>query len=234
MKLIIANWKATKTRTEVLNWWNTFSQGQFTQKAIDVVICPPSPYLFLLYDLLKNKSFPFPISVGAQDISRYPGGRYTGEVTAAMLQGVITHVFLGHSERRRWLGETSQDVAEKARRALDHDMTPLVLFSRENCREQLTQFDDTELRDIVLMYEPPEAISELSGPIGKGQSAALEDVEDMVNTVKTLAPESKITYGGSVKRSNVRSFLDLASLNGVGVGSASMDAQEFVNILNTA
>src|SRR3989338_7220031 len=165
MKLIFANWKATKNNAEVNEWWKTFSQAMFQKKPIEVVICPPTPFIFMLADLLGNSSFPFSVVVGAQDVSRYPGGRYTGEITAAMLRGVAAYTFLGHSERRRWLGETSPVVAEKARRAMEQDMTPVVLFSRENFREQIGQFADNELQRAVLMYEPPEAISELSGPI---------------------------------------------------------------------
>lgn len=234
MKLILANWKATKTKEEVQGWWETFSAASFQKKDIHVVICPPAPYVLPLHGWLSTATFPFKISVGMQDISRYPSGRYTGEIPASIMKRIITHTFLGHSERRRWLGETSQIVAEKARRAMEQDIMPIVLFGRDNYRGQLGQFEGEELNQMVLMYEPPEAISELTGPIGKGQSAALDDIEDMVKSVKTLAPESKITYGGSVKSSNVHSFLDLPVLDGVGVGSASMDAQEFIKILNAA
>lgn len=234
MKLILANWKATKTKEEVQGWWKTFSSASFQKKDLHVVICPPAPYVLPLHGWLSTATFPFKISVGMQDMSRYPSGRYTGEIPASIMKGIITHTFLGHSERRRWLKETSQIVAEKARRALEQDITPVVLFGREHYREQLGQFSDDELNQMVLMYEPPEAISELTGPIGEGQSAALDDIKDMVKSVKTLAPESKITYGGSVKSSNVHSFLNLPFLDGVGVGSASMDAQEFVKILHEA
>lgn len=231
MKLIVANWKANKTKEEAVEWWAEFSSTDFLEKNIQVVICPPAVYLWEWVELLKNTKFPFALSFGVQDISRYPGGTYTGEITARMLKGVVSHVFVGHSERRKWFGDTSQIVAMKARMAMDNDMTPIVLFSRENYREQLGQFNDTELAKMWLMYEPPEAISALEGSIGIGQSAAVSDVEQMVKNIQALAFNSKVLYGGSVKSANVAEYISLVGIDGVGVGSASLDVREFIKLI---
>lgn len=235
MKFIFANWKATKTRAEVQEWWRAFSSGSFDKKDVHVVVSPPSVYLSLLSELSQSTKLPFPLTIGAQDVSPFPDGTYTGTVTARMLKDIgVTHVIVGHSERRRWFHETPQDVALKVDQALVHDIIPIVSVDRENFRTQLGQFDDELLRRIILMYEPPEAISAMSGPIGTGTSVDITDIEEMVVLIKHLAPETPILYGGSVKSVNAKMFLIHPDLSGVVVGTASMDAQEFVKILNAA
>lgn len=235
MKLIIANWKATKNSMEVNQWWQTFSSGPFEKKDVHVVVNPAFIHLQLVSDLLKSVHAPFQITLGAQDVSPFPDGTYTGAVTARMLKDVaVTHVIAGHSERRRWFHETPQDVSLKVEQALHHDIHPIVSVDRENFRTQLGQFDDESLRQIMIMYEPPEAISMMAGSIGKGTSADIADIEEMLTSLKRLAPETPILYGGSVKSANAKTFLSHSALSGVVVGTASMDAQEFIKILHEA
>lgn len=235
MKLIIANWKATKISAEITNWWHVFSSEPFQEKDIHVVVSPAFIHLRLVSDLLKSVPVPFQITLGAQDVSPFPDGTYTGAVTARMLRDAgVTHVIAGHSERRRWFHETLQDVSLKVEQALHHDIHPIVSVDRENFRTQLGQFDDESLRRIMIMYEPPEAISTMAGSIGTGTSADIADIEEMLTSLKRLAPGTPILYGGSVKSANAKTFLSHSALSGVVVGTASMDAQEFIKILNAA
>lgn len=230
-KLIVANWKSNKTLEEVKAWWDEFSAASFQQKDIHVVICPPFIYTYLLFVLINGKKFPFPVSIGVQDISQFPSGAYTGAVSASMLKG-ISHAIVGHTERRRWFHETPQEIARKAERALDVGITPIVSVDRSNVHVQLAQFDDNLFQKMFVMYEPPEAISEQIGPIGQGKPADMKDVEDMSSTISRLAPESNMLYGGSVKSANAKQFFAMSYLHGVVVGSASTNAQEFINIIN--
>lgn len=231
-KIIVANWKANKTREEAKAWVDVFSAAAFPSKPIQVVICPPVVHLFEVYRQLKTASFPFPVTVGVQNLSPYPGGTYTGEVTASMVRGVATHVILGHSERRQWFSETPQQVALAVDQALEHQITPIVSVDRTNWRLQLAQFDDQTIRQILLMYEPPEAISEQIGPIGRGQTADLTDIEDMIGLLSKAYGNTRVLYGGSVKSANVKPFLESALVSGVVVGTASMEVHEFIRLIS--
>jgi triosephosphate isomerase len=234
MKLIVANWKANKTRSEAIHWWQQFKAASFVKKDIEVVICPPVVHLFTLQEELDKSSFPFPVTLGAQDLSQYPSGTYTGEVTARMVDEVVTHVILGHSERRRWFKETPSMIAMKTELALHHGIVPVVSVDRENYRQQLGQFEESQLKKIIIMYEPPEAISEQVGPIGQGQAVDPQQVAEAIKKIKELAAESRVLYGGSVKSANVRDYLELASVDGVVPGTASMNADEFIQLINQA
>lgn len=230
-KLIVANWKSNKTLEEVKSWWDTFSATPFQQKDIHVVICPPFVYTYLLFVFINGKKFPFPVTIGVQDISQFPGGAYTGAVSAHMLRG-ITHAIVGHTERRRWFHETPQEIARKAELAVESHITPIVSVDRDNVHVQLAQFAESLFPKMLIMYEPKEAISEQIGPIGKGKSADSKDVEEMAEVIKKLAPGSPMLYGGSIKAANAKQFFTAQHLHGVVVGSASTNAQEFINIIN--
>jgi triosephosphate isomerase len=232
MKLIVGNWKANKTWEEIENWWKMFSQAHFSRKDREVVLCPPVVYLFPLRKLVLKSEFPFPVKLGVQDLSGYPGGTYTGEVTGRMVDGVASYAILGHSERRRWLKETVQLVARKAIQALDHEITPIVSVDQKNYDQQLYQFEKDVLPGITFMYEPPEAISVESGPIGEGEAADISNVLHMAATLKKLSPKSKILYGGSVKSDNVSTYISLPHIDGVVPGTASMNADEFIKLIN--
>lgn len=232
MKLIVGNWKANKTLNEAKSWWKTFSQAYFSRKDREVVVCPSAVYLFPLHKLLIRSEFPFPVKLGVQDLSAYPGGTYTGEVTGRMVDGIASYAILGHSERRRWLGETVQSVARKAVQALDHEITPIVSVDQKNYDQQLYQFEKDVLPKIIFMYEPPEAISVEAGPIGEGEAADISNISDMALTLKKLSPKSKILYGGSVKSNNVSTYISLPDIDGVVPGTASMNVDEFIKLIN--
>ena len=230
-KLIVANWKANKTEAETLAWWQIFSAAKFYPQNIHVIICPPFPYLLILKSQLARSKFPFPITLGAQNLSPYSGGTYTGEVTARMLSGIISHSILGHSERRRWFKETPQIITQKAIQSLDNNITPIISVDKVSYRQQLIQFDKGQLKKIIVMYDPPEAISRQVGPIGQGQPTDKNDVEIAVNDIKLISAKSQILYGGSVKSYNVRDYLYLPGINGVVAGTASQNADEFIRLI---
>ncbi len=149
-----------------------------------------------------------------------------------MIAGIATHAILGHSERRRWFKDTPQIIAQKTIQTLDHNITPIISVDKDSYRPQLTQFDDNQLQKIIVMYEPPEAISRQEGPIGQGEPADKKDVESAISNIKLIAPESPVLYGGSVKSYNVRQYLSLPGISGVVAGTASQNADEFINLIN--
>lgn len=216
-----------------------FSPGLTEPKNLEVVICPAAIHFPLVKDLIQKHNFPsansgqvpFKISAGLQDLSVFPGGAYTGEITARMAEGMASHVILGHSERRKWFRETVGQTAQKVIQALDNNIIPVVSVDRENFREVLAQFDDETLSKIIIMYEPPEAISVQEGPIGTGKSAEISDIKDMIKILNKLSTATKILYGGSVKSGNIAHFSSIQGLSGVVVGSASLDPDEFIKII---
>ena len=209
-----------------------FSSMTTESKNLQVVICPASIHFPLVKDLIQKHNFPFKVSVGLQDLSVFPGGAYTGEVTARMAADSASFVILGHSERRKYFKETAQQTAQKAVQALDNNIIPVVSVDRENFRQVLGQFDDETLSKIIIMYEPPEAISLQEGPVGKGNPAETKDVREMVTILHKLAPTTKILYGGSVKSTNITNFSSIQGLSGVVIGSASLDPDEFIKIIH--
>lgn len=231
LKLVIANWKANKNQQEIISWMDKFSYELFESKNLQVVICPAAIHFPLVKDLIPKYNFPFKILAGLQDLSVYPGGAYTGEITGRMAEGMASYVILGHSERRKYFKETAQQTAQKAIQALDNNIIPVVSVDRDNFREIIGQFDDRELSKIVIMYEPPEAISIQEGPVGAGKPAEIPEIVDMIKILNQLAPDSKILYGGSVKSGNISHFSSIQGLSGVVVGSASLDPDEFIKII---
>ncbi|MBI2309656.1 triosephosphate isomerase [Candidatus Collierbacteria bacterium] len=229
--LIVANWKANKNEKEVISWMERFSSKKFELKNLQVAICPPAVHFSLVQSLIQQHNLSINVTVGLQDVSAYPGGAYTGEITARMAAKSASYAILGHSERRKWFKETVQQTAQKVIQALDNNIIPIVSMDRENFRQQLGQFDNDILAKIMIMYEPPEAISVQEGPIGKGKSAEITDIEDMIKVFNHLAPKTKILYGGSVKSANITNFSSLPRLSGVVVGSASLNPDEFIKII---
>ena len=209
-----------------------FSSGLPDLKNLQVVICPPAIHFPLVNDLIQKYNMSGRVLPGLQDLSSFPGGAYTGEVTARMTADSASHVILGHSERRKYFKETVQQTAQKAVQALDNNIIPVVSVDRENFRQVLGQFDDETLSKIIIMYEPPEAISLQEGPVGKGNPAETTDVREMVTILHKLAPTTKILYGGSVKSTNITNFSSIQGLSGAVVGSASLDPDEFIKIIN--
>lgn len=208
-----------------------FSSGLQEPNNLQLVICPAAIHFPLVKDLIRKYNLSGRASAGLQDLSAFPGGTYTGEVTGRMAGGMASHVILGHSERRKYFKETAQQTAQKVIQALENNIIPVVAVDRDNFREVLGQFNDNELSKIVIMYEPPEAISSQEGPAGTGKPAEVSDIEDMIKILKNLAPESKILYGGSVKSGNISHFSSIQGLSGVVVGSASLDPDEFTKII---
>jgi len=208
-----------------------FSSGLPDLKNLQVVICPPAIHFPLVNDLIQKYNMSGRVLPGLQDLSSFPGGAYTGEVTARMAADSAFYVILGHSERRIYFKETVQQTAQKVIQALDNNIVPIVSVDRENFREVLGQFDDGMLSKIIIMYEPPEAISIQEGPVGTGKPAEISDIEDMITILHKLTPATKILYGGSVKSTNITGFSVITGLSGVLVGSASLDSDEFIKII---
>lgn len=219
-KLIVANWKSNKSVSEAKNWVNTFSQ-QKRRDNYEYVVCPPYPSL----PIVKAQQADL-YSIGVQDLSAYGAGAYTGEVSAVNLTGLnVQYAILGHSERRRYLNETSALVAKKIESALEENITPIVCIDRDQFQTQADQIDKNLYGKIIIAYEPVHAISTFGGhedPI-EVTLEAIQEIRDIFGAVPVL-------YGGSVDPSDSLVYLGEDAIDGVLVGGASLDPKKFAQL----
>ena len=228
-KYLIGNWKANKTIKEAHTWIEKVNSSQVKiSNNLRVVICPSYIHIPLFKKELPN------LTLGCQNLSPYGDGAYTGEVTARMLNGTVQYAILGHSERHRYFSESVEKVALKAIQALDNKITPIIAVDSENWRRQINALGDSIARESIIMYEPPEAISQQIGPIGKGEAAPLEEVKKIIAQIKDRIKTKAVIYGGSVKSQNIDKFLEEPIIEGVLPGSASLYAEEWIKMIRAA
>jgi triosephosphate isomerase len=214
---------------------------------IEVLVCPPFPYLGQVSALLEDKS----VRLGAQNVSQYESGAYTGECAGSMLRELgCQYAIVGHSERRALFGEKSSDVAEKFTAAQTAGLTPILcvgetLEQREAgdtgtvIDEQLDAVIDatgvTGFGNAVVAYEPVWAI-------GTGMTATPEQAQEVHRHIRgriaaldgAVAEGLRILYGGSVKGDNAKGLFSKEDIDGGLIGGASLKAADFLAIANAA
>lgn len=214
---IIANWKSNETIQEALSWISVVGPKIEKRENLKVVVCPT----FTAIEEVKKAILVgnFPLLVGAQDLSPFEEGPYTGEETASILKQFVDLAILGHSERRQNFGETDEMVAKKVKQALDHQIIPLVCV----------QGVETPVPEgaKLLAYEPIFAI-------GSGHPDSPEDADNVAKVFKQKHEEIEVLYGGSVTSLDVKAFLQKDNLSGVLVGGASLNPEEFIKIVEQA
>jgi triosephosphate isomerase len=218
---IIGNWKSNKVTSEATAWLAQATQilsQAATQDSKTIVVCVPFTLLSLVSTYVREHALPF--AVGAQDVSPFPAGAYTGEVHAKQVQEFATHVIIGHSERRKYFGETDALLAEKTKQAIVAGLTPIYLVQSEN--------DPIPQEVKIVGYEPVEAI-------GTGHPDSPEDAEAVAAKIKEKNSFVEyVLYGGSVTAENVASFTTLTHINGVIPGGASLTPEGFFTLAHNA
>ncbi|MBI2621146.1 MAG: triosephosphate isomerase [Candidatus Levybacteria bacterium] len=220
--LIFANWKSNKTKNDAKNWLEEVSVQIFPQN-LEIVILAPFTLLDFISSYIKMNSLL--LKVGAQDISPFESGPYTGEVSASQVKEFAEFSLIGHSERRSNFGESNEMIQKKVERAESSGLIPVVCISRISQLESLGSN-----RDIIIAYEPPFAIS-TSGPDASPENPDL--VSEFVQKIKEKI-QSKVIYGGSVDAQNIKEYLSIENVDGVLVGGKSLEPQSFINILKNA
>jgi triosephosphate isomerase len=246
--LIAANWKMYKTPTESTAFLTSFFPLVKNNTAVEIVLCPSMTSLPALVDAARGKS----VSIGAQTMHWLNDGPYTGETSPTMLTAIgVTHVLIGHSERRQYFNETDTTVNLKLKSALAHSLVPIVCVGEHlNEREQnltadvlnlqvsvaLEGIDPTSLGPLVIAYEPVWAI-------GTGRTATPEIAEEAHKIIRAriaaiagsqVASATRILYGGSVKPDNAGTLCSLEDIDGALVGGASLDPASFAQIVQNA
>ncbi len=241
--LIIANWKMNpRDSKEALDLAVSITKGLEGVEA-QVVLCPPFVYIPELQP--KNNIF-----LGAQDCFWEDQGAFTGEVSPLMLRNAgCTYVIVGHSERSQFLKETPEMVKQKIHSAMSVGLAVVVCVSQESLEERQTELEvkllsllkgikPSDLSKLVLAYEPLWAISTNKGSKAESPDDLEAAVAHIRGTLDSLFGEAalqiSILYGGSVTADNVTTFLGLEKAQGVLVGAASLDAQEFVALVKNA
>lgn len=220
-KLIVGNWKMNKNLAEAVSFIQVVAEPISDLKQVEAVVCPPYLWIPVLDGLLRNSK----LQLGSQDISAWKNGAYTGQISGAMLAPHCQYAIIGHSERRRLLGETPQQVNGKIKQALEHKIQPII------CVSDLSEVDAIAELDLktaawIIAYEPLSAI-------GSGQPSDPQQVKQMVSDIKKrLGKTTQILYGGSVTPENIAQYTALC--HGALVGGASLDPQSFIQLCQSA
>ena len=246
MPLLAANWKMNPTNADdaldLVRGVLSVARGH--ADSIEVVIIPPFPWLIGVSEVLDQSG----VKLGAQDCFWEMSGAFTGEVSPAMLKGICQWVIVGHSERRLYLGETDEMVAKKTAAALSTGLGVIMCVGEladhfdagtsdqvvsAQVRAGLANCSADDSARLVIAYEPVWAI-------GSGRNADPETAYKMMRLIRKIVGEMigagaarkvRILYGGSVKAGNVQQYVELPLCDGVLVGGASLDAEEFAGIV---
>lgn len=243
-KLIAGNWKMNGNRAANEALVRAVAAGMGDAQCT-VAVCVPAPYLAQLQALKQGGA----LEIGAQDVSAHEQGAYTGEVSAAMLREFgVRYAIVGHSERRQYHGETDALVADKAKAALAHGITPIVCVgetlaereagkTEEVVKRQLAAVIHTNghcISEIVVAYEPVWAI-------GTGKTATPEQAQQVhavlraqLHAATTNDKRIAILYGGSMNAANAASLLAQPDIDGGLIGGASLKAPDFLQIIAAA
>jgi triosephosphate isomerase len=243
--LIAANWKMYKTPAETQTFLHTFLPLVKDQRRAEIVIFPPFVDLATALHSAKGSE----IQVGAQNMHFAEEGAFTGEISAAMLVALgVTHVILGHSERRQYFGETDDTVNRKLVTALKHRLIPIICVGeheeqresgmteevlRRQIGQAIHQIDATRLRPMIIAYEPIWAIGtgKTATPAIAAEAHLLIRSEVARLVGRNVADAMRILYGGSVKPENAEALCNQPEIDGALVGGASLDPHSLAAIV---
>src|SRR5690625_89197 len=244
-KVIAGNWKMNKTLGEAEQFIEAAVANVPHDDGVEAIVCAPYPFLASLAEKAKGSH----IKISAQNMHEAEGGAYTGEVSPVMLQDLgVTHVVLGHSERREYFHETNERVNKKAIAAFQHQLTPIIcvgetLEQREanetmnhietQVKEAIVGLSPDQVANTIIAYEPVWAI-------GTGKTASNEDANEVCKHIREVvkvvvssdvAEKLIIQYGGSVKPANINELFTTSDIDGALVGGASLEAESFVQLV---
>lgn len=213
MKYFIANWKANFTIGDATRWIDEFLSFDLSLlQNKEIIICAPYHVLSLL-----NQKVPSYVKLGAQTISEYDSGAFTGEITASMIHDLVSYSLIGHSERRNYFHEDEIILGKKCEYSFKYNIEPIYCVRNE--------------KDIVpehisfVAYEPIEAI-------GSGENQPIQEVLNMKQKL-ALMSSTKFIYGGSVNENNIHEYADSVEIDGLLIGGASLNPLHFYQIITT-
>ena len=244
-KVIAANWKMYKTPDQAQDFFREFLPLVVGHDRDEIVVCPPFLDIHAAIEAAKGSQ----VAIGAQNLHWEKEGAYTGEICATMLLAVgVTHVIIGHSERRQYFGETDDVVNLKLKAALETGLTPIVCVGevleereagmtedvlRRQCLRAFHAISGKKASKMVVAYEPVWAIG--TGKTATPQMAADAHALIRAEAAKAFGQEFseqlRILYGGSVKPENAKALMAESEIDGALVGGASLGATSFAAIV---
>lgn len=243
--IVAGNWKMNTTIAEGLALVDEMLPRLQAIDAVERVVCPPFVSLAAIADRLRGTD----IGVGAQNVHTELKGAYTGEISPAMLEGLVTYVILGHSERRQYFGEDDSFVNRKVHAALGIGLVPIVCVGETLEQNEAGETESVVTRQIRGALEGVEHVSgvvvayEPIWAIGTGRAATPEGANSTIGIIRRTIAEVagdataegvRIQYGGSVTPDNFASFIAQSEIDGALVGGASLKADSFVEIARLA
>jgi triosephosphate isomerase (TIM) len=245
--LIIANWKCNpQTLAKAKGLFDKVAEGIKDIKNAEVVICPPFVYL----ESLGGSALTENLALGSQDVF-WQEGAFTGEISPGMLKDSgCKYVILGHSERRKNLGETDDMINKKVKASLSAGLKPVLCLSsakrgQEAKNEMAGQLqgavagiDKPDIKNIIFTYEPVWAISTTAGGVVASPENTKEGKIFIKEALTELfgedtAKDARIIYGGSVDSKNIEGFIKEAKMDGALVGAASLRPDDFILAVKT-
>ena len=247
-KFIACNWKMNKTPADAEVLVAEIAAAIGRQTEVDVLVCPPFTALERVGRKLEGSN----LKLGAQNMHFEVNGAFTGEISAPMLRDLfVTHVILGHSERRALFGETDGFINQKVLTALKNQLRPILCLGESPAEREAgstlkvvqTQLEaglegvgKEQLPSVIIAYEPVWAI-------GTGKVATSDQAQEVHAYIRglltktfgeTMAQKVRILYGGSMKPSNAAELLNQKDIDGGLIGGASLDSRSFVELVQAA
>ncbi|MEN1967271.1 triose-phosphate isomerase [Lentibacillus sp. N15] len=244
-KVIAGNWKMHKILSEADQFLDEIAGKTPIDQQAEAIVCAPFPFLASLVEKAANS----PVKIGAQNMHFEENGAFTGEVSPVMLNDLgVTHVVLGHSERREYFAETDETVNKKTHAAFRHHLVPIVcvgetLQQREQnetmahvkgqVEKALAGLTNDQVAETIIAYEPIWAI-------GTGKTATSDEANEVCSHIRNVISEMTSTetakkvviqYGGSVKPANIDELLGKSDIDGALVGGASLKADSFLELV---
>ena len=238
-QMIMGNWKMHGLRGQGKSLVTDIAEAiAGIRETREVVLAPPFTLTGYLAPLLETHG----IGLGAQDCHAEPEGAFTGDISAPMLADLgVTHVILGHSERREYHHENNALIRRKAVTARRYGLCPVICVGESGSQKEAGEADRWLTRQItecvpdnfdgIVAYEPIWAI-------GTGKAATESDIESRMSLLhdvlhrhlETDDKSTRVLYGGSVKPEDAASILAVSGVGGVLVGGASLSAESFLGI----
>lgn len=244
-KIIAGNWKMYKTPDQTAAFFQEFLPLVQGHSRDEILVCPPFVDLHTAVDAARDSN----ISIGAQNLHWAKEGAFTGEISAPMLTAIqVTHVIIGHSERRQYFNETDDTVNRKLETALENGLIPIVCVGevleerdagltedvlRRQCARAFSGISAKKAAKLVVAYEPVWAI-------GTGKTATPQMAADAHMVIRhevgkafgdDFAAALRILYGGSVKPDNCTALMSEAEIDGALVGGASLEPACFASLV---